>query len=386
MVPSKFENLLVKYFSGSIRKTELDDLNNWLENEEREQMEDFSSYVRINYAINSTMSRYNSERSRSELMKKIREDKRGLRFLKMRKWMGHAAMAIFLFGIGYLYLQGFFTPAADPASSSEAQITLRLGDGSLQTITAEGSNTISDAKGAVIGIQKGASLHYQATETPDIIRYNTLSVPYGKMFELVLSDKSKVFLNSGTSITFPVHFAKGDPREVFLDGEAYFEVSKDEKHPFIVNANNLKVRVLGTQFVVSSYPEDKDVSTVLVEGSVGLYRGGEEFIAHRASILQPGHRATWDKSQQDISIETVTTEKYTAWMNGRIVFSHLPFKEIVRKLERHYNVTITNRNKELGEEFFTASFDTENIEQVLQAFSKSYPFKYEITDKEIIIN
>jgi ferric-dicitrate binding protein FerR (iron transport regulator) len=138
--------------------------------------------------------------------------------------------------------------------------------------------------------------------------------------------------------------------------------------------------------VVSSYPEDKDVSTVLVEGSVGLYKGGEEFSANSASILRPGHRATWDKSQQDISIEAVSTEKYTAWMNGRIIFSHLPFKEIVRKLERHYNVTITNRNTELDEEFFTASFDTENIEQVLQAFSRSYPFKYEITDKEIFIN
>lgn len=386
MVPSKFENLLVKYFSGSVRKSELDDLNDWLENEGIEHMEDFSSYVRINYAISSIMNRYDSERSRSELLKKIREDKRGLRMLKVRKWMRYAAAAIFLCGIGYVYLQGAFSPAEDPSFESESQITLRLADGSVKILTPEGSNTISDAKGTVIGMLNGASLHYQDSENPKITRYNTLSVPYGKMFELILSDKSKVFLNSGTSITFPVQFAKGESREVFLEGEAYFEVSKDEKHPFIVNANNLKVRVLGTQFVVTSYAEDKDVSTVLVEGSVGLYKGGEEFSTQGATILSPGHRATWEKSQQEISIDTVATEKYTAWMNGRIIFSHLPFKEIIRKLERHYNATITNRNKELDEEFFTASFDTENIEQVLQAFSRSYPFKYEITNKEIIIN
>lgn len=173
---------------------------------------------------------------------------------------------------------------------------------------------------------------------------------------------------------------------MFLTGEAYFDVAEDKSTPFIVNTNELNIRVYGTKFVISSYVEDVNMNTVLLEGSVGLFKKGEDFNVENGSLLTPGHKATWNKMEKDIVMEEVDTSLYTDWMNGKIIFNHTPFKNILKKLERHYNISITNYNKELDEEFFTASFDSETIEEVFSAFNKSYEMNYKINEEEILIN
>src|SRR5690606_36367432 len=115
----------------------------------------------------------------------------------------------------------------------------------------------------------------------DKLAYNTLKIPFGKKFRLQLSDGTMVHINSGSTLKYPIKFIAGENRQVYLDGEAFFDVAKDKKHPFIVNADNLNVRVLGTHFNVSNYPEDAVTDVVLVEGSVGMYRSNEEFDASK---------------------------------------------------------------------------------------------------------
>src|SRR5690606_28947840 len=143
-------------------------------------------------------------------------------------------------------------------------------------------------------------------------------------------------LNAGTSLKYPVKFIKGKNREVYLTGEAFFEVAKDAAHTFIVNANGLNIRVLGTKFNVSAYPEDNTTNTVLVEGSVGLYQGGA-YDSEKATFLTPEHLASLDKTNKDITIENAETSLYTAWINGNIILRHVVFKNIIEKLERQYN-------------------------------------------------
>lgn len=170
----------------------------------------------------------------------------------------------------------------------------------------------------------------------------------------------------------------------FLNGEAFFDVAK-ESNPFIVNVNNLNIRVLGTQFNVSCYPEDTVINTVLVEGSVSLF-GDEVYNAETASILNPGFKASWNKTNDDISIDKVDTNIYTGWRKGKLIFKNLQFENIIKKLERHYNVSIVNDNKKLGEQYYNATFDIETIEQVLESFNESYEIKYTIENNKIIIN
>ncbi|HCO81937.1 MAG TPA: iron dicitrate transport regulator FecR, partial [Arenibacter sp.] len=218
------------------------------------------------------------------------------------------------------------------------------------------------------------------------ITYNTLTVPYGKRFDLLLSDGTQITLNSGTSLKYPVQFLKTKNRQVFLDGEAFFNVAKDSVNPFIVNTNGLNVRVLGTKFNLSSYPEDQYVNTTLLEGSVSVYNKQDTFDSSNASLLEPGFKAEWNKYNKQISVEEADIAMHTDWLNGKIILRHVPFKNIVKKLERHYNVDIVNNNPELDEEMFTASFDVESIDQVFKTFNVTYEMEYKINDRQIIIN
>ncbi|MFK5974340.1 MAG: FecR domain-containing protein [Flavobacteriaceae bacterium] len=266
-------------------------------------------------------------------------------------------------------------------------VILTLDDGTLKVMSENGHLNIISSKGMLIGAQNGNQLNYQNTEMSEELVYNTLSVPYGKQFDLLLSDGSQVKLNAGSSIRYPVRFIEREPRKVFLEGEAYFDIAKEEDHPFIVNANNINVQVLGTQFNISYYPEDKVISTVLVEGSVKLYTEGSGNAGREAIVLTPGYLAAWDKTTQEVSVKKVDTHIYTAWKDGTLLFKNSSFKNIRMKLERHFNITIDNSYTFLEDQMYTASFTTENLSEILEAFKEDTPFEFKIdTDKISITN
>jgi ferric-dicitrate binding protein FerR (iron transport regulator) len=262
-----------------------------------------------------------------------------------------------------------------------------MSDGSVKVIDEKGNFKIKDKDGNELGTQNGNAIVYNDKVKIEKLVYNTLTVPYGKRFALKLSDGTKVNLNAGTSLRYPVKFMKGQNRQVYVEnGEAYFNVTKDVKHPFIVSNNNVNVRVLGTQFNISSYPEDISVSTVLVEGSVSLYDNDGIYKSEKATLLKPGYLADWNKRNKSIKIEKADIEVHTAWINGRIILKHMKFGNIIKKLERHYDVKINNNNKSLEEELITATFDIETIEQVFEVIKELHPIKYIIKDKTITIN
>ena len=195
-----------------------------------------------------------------------------------------------------------------------------------------------------------------------------------------------MYLNAGSYIKYPVKFLKGQKRKVFLEGEAYFDVAKDKLHPFIVSIKDFNVKVLGTQFNLSFYPEDVAITTVLVEGSVKLYEENKKNISGSSTILLPNHKATWNLLKKEILLEKVDVNEYISWKNDEIVFTNLSFKQILIKLERSFNISIENEYKFLGNQLFSASFDKkDSIEDILKAFYENTPFKYKIENKKIII-
>lgn len=271
---------------------------------------------------------------------------------------------------------------------AEEEIVLKLSNGKTQIIKANGQSKIVDTKGKVIGAQKGTKINYQNTSktTSEELVFNELNVPYGKTFALVLSDGTEVHLNAGTVLKYPVKFLEGKNREVYLTGEAYFKVSKDKKHPFVVQSNDLNIRVLGTSFNVSSYSENKNIFTVLVEGAVRLYGKDETYSKEKSKLLTPGREAKWNKENRNIRIKKVNTSLYTSWIDGTLVIEKLKFHQIIKRLERHYNIKIINNNKELANQVFTATFRVENITEVLESFKTNFSFKYEIKGDIITIN
>lgn len=327
------------------------------------------------------------EQTRIAVLKKISstiksyENKQNIKSRKLN-FRTFAAVIIGLMITSYLYIQYVsHTNTSIPINA----ITLELEDGSIKIIDENSkTNSVINKKGNVLGTQIGKRLVYEKGKSKENMVYNKLTVPYGKRFEIELSDGTTAHLNAGTSIKYPVKFLKGMNRQVFITGEAYFKVTKDIAHPFIVNADKLNVKVLGTEFNVQAYPEDSTSEIVLVEGSVALYEDTQNL--KEKTILTPGHKASFTRSNNHITTTTVRTNIYTSWINGELVFRNMTFENILKKLERYYNLEITNHNTKLSKTILNASFGNETIDIILESLKENYGINYSISGNKITIN
>lgn len=360
-------------------------LNNECSIEEQQLLDTFldSYQSKKTTWLESILGREEIFKNQSWLIIESQIKKRKKRHL-FKSYMKYAAIIFAFLAIGYLFQQAFIFQSKIIIPNEK--ITIQLDNGNIEIINEKGSSTVIDKKGNIVGAQKGNQLIYNNEADIEELVYNTLTVPYGKRFEVLLSDGTKVNLNAGSSLKYPIKFIEGENRQVFLKGEAYFSVTKDINHPFVVNSNEINIRVLGTQFNVSSYPEDDDINTVLVEGLVSIYKEETTYNAESSNILTPGFKASWSKKQNKMSIEEADIEMNTAWLDGRIIFRHTSFNNIIKKLERQYNVEIINNNIELGNKQMAASFDIETIEEVFDVFNEYYGISYEIKENQIIIN
>lgn len=268
----------------------------------------------------------------------------------------------------------------------ENTITLIEENGSIKVMDENGNIKVHDGMGNIIAKQKGKSLVYIKGTTNNKLVYNTLTVPYGKTFEVALSDGTFVHLNSGSSLRYPVQFVKGMKRQVFVEGEAFFDVAKDSLHPFLVSADRLNVRVLGTQFNVSAYQEDEVTEVVLVEGSVSLFSTDNGNDPIKNTKLEPGYKASFEKQHEEITSTPVITDIYTSWRKGELAFRNMTLENILKKLERHYDVDIINTNEAVSKERFNANFGKQpNLTKVLEDLKRNYGIDYKIEHEKITI-
>ncbi|MCK0159198.1 FecR family protein [Allomuricauda sp. F6463D] len=292
-------------------------------------------------------------------------------------------LGVFSLSLSYLWISKVNSKGDDNIHVGDF-VTLDIG-GEIIAIDNHGSHSIELPTGAKVAVHNGDTLIYEVGEQISESIFNELHVPNGKIFTLVLSDGTEIKLNSGSNIRFPVKFPAVGNREVYIYGEAYFDVSKDSVHPFVVNSEDMAVKVLGTEFNFSTYNEQKKVATVLVEGSVSLRHGSS---LDEEVLLVPGEKGSWDREEQKIAVNKVDTNLYTSWTIGEIVIRDTPFSELMANLERVYNVKIQNTNKEITQRTFNARFNRniEDVEDVLEALKLIVPFDYEIYRENARIN
>ena len=405
MKVSKYiENLFQKYINNTLTNSEFNTLLEFFKNPESKESikEMFDKYwedLDISERGNKKNIEYESDILYSHILTQIEGNDKKKRFNKstVKYIFKIAASLIIILGSTtyYFYQSGYFSKnkvVSSPIDIDPNAITLTLSDGNIKVVSENEEENILDYQGNVIGTQKGGQISYSnitnKTKKPEEeLVYNELTVPYGKFFDLELSDGTLIKLNAGTSIKYPVKFIKGLERKVFLQGEAYFEVAKDKAHPFIVNTNDINVEVLGTAFNMSYYPEDTHINTVLVEGSVKLYKNVKLNELPTETFLTPGYKAAWNKTDKQMTVKKVDTQLYTAWKDGVLLFKKASYQNIVKKLERRYDVTIENRYPFLDTQVYTATFSSkeETIEDVLDAFKEDIPFIYTRTNNKIII-
>ena len=366
--------LIQKYLNANSSEMEETALLNWVEKDETNK-KIFIEQVKLWNYTNEETNQFNTNKAFITLKKKINQlpEKKQNPF-QINKYFKYAA--VFILGLlSFLW----FSNSGEPSKFNGEGIVEKTSDSEFSDkiilVKEDGSENIVP--------DKEEELSYLKENLPgEKLVYNSIIVPRGKIFKIILSDGTKVWLNADTKISFPQKFlATEDTRTVVLDGEAFFEVAHNKDQPFIVKSNDLEIEVLGTRFNVSSYASSDQISTTLVEGSVKINNSNDSI----GLILKPSYQAAFNKDTEKLEAFNVNTTDFTAWMDNKVLFRNEAFKDLILKFERAYNVIIINQIPELENERFTGEFDKESIEDIIKTFSSRLDFRYKIENKTITI-
>ncbi|HEY4788075.1 MAG TPA: FecR family protein [Bacteroidales bacterium] len=247
-----------------------------------------------------------------------------------------------------------------------------------------------------------------SSKKPSNPEYVYAYAPPSQKSQIILSDGTVVWLNSGTRMKYPTNYGE-KTRDVYLEGEAFFKVAKNPKKPFLVHASSITVKAIGTSFDVKCYASDKTIETILVEGRVQI---GKEASGDKTSgsvFLNPNEKAVFNKNNQEIQIakfekpksrvkeekkqqipviyEEKTLQSEISWKEQRLVFENEAFEDLSKRLERWYNVNIRIKDSSLLKNRYTGKFvNNEPLEQVLLVIGKTTPISYTIDKDNITID
>ncbi len=298
----------------------------------------------------------------------------------MKSMLPYAAAVVLLLGIGSLY---FLNNKQNPSSKSPTASISEpvLPGGNRATLLIDGGKSIDlDDKKEGIVMQDGKIRYTDGSQlaggNSDIAsKQYTVLTPKGGTYQLRLPDGTNIWLNADSRISYAADLARTDTREVRLEGEAYFEVAKDLRRPFVLTTAREQIRVLGTQFNVNSYSDETTGRTTLVEGSVGI---------NGNTILMPGQQAIVDRYGK-IRLATVNVSKVVAWKNGKFVFESAPLESVMKKIGRWYNVEPIYKGT-VSERTFSGTLSRfEDIQKLLDKISYTSDVRFKLEGRRVIV-
>lgn len=302
------------------------------------------------------------------------------------RYAGYAAAAVFLlFVISGVYftltqrtpLEGTYTNLKEIANRQD-QAILILDNGTQIDLNSAGSTGQIQLSASSSATNAGSKIDYTASASSGEDVYNTLLTPKGKEYTVILSDGTSVHLNSSSRLKYPVSF-RSDRREVTLEGEGYFSVTKDSKRPFIVNAKGLQIRQYGTVFNINTHPVTANVEVVLVEGSIGVNTPNSG-----QAMIKPSQLAEYNPDNSSLSVKHVDIESYISWHRGELVFEDKSLKEIMHTLSMWYGVDIIIDNKEIEKLHFTGKMTRyDKIDMILRSIENSADVKFSVVDNQV---
>jgi transmembrane sensor len=330
------------------------------------------------------------EDEKEQTKNRIKTSVKKLQRRKILIW-GSSVAAVLLVGIlsGIWYsqinssteLENFAQTLSQKKPGSDTRLILQ--DGQEVLISKEESAITYAQNGKNITIGTEQKINQQITDQKQ--SFNTVIVPYGKRTFITLSEGTKVWLNSGSKLVYPAVFAE-KKREVYIDGEAVFEVTHSESNPFYVKTRDFDVKVLGTVFNVCAYSDDKNSSAVLERGKVELSSTDKGIRSIVKLSILPGTRAEYSPDKQSFTQQKVNPLDYMSWHEGYLVFNSEKLINILKKINRYYNVEIQLTNLQLQNETFSGYLDLKNTPlQVLDVIAQTTPFNYEYQDEKIVI-
>ena len=262
-------------------------------------------------------------------------------------------------------------------SPGKQSATLTLANGKQIHLHETQNGRIAEESGIRISKTTDGQLIYEVSDkSQGEIEQNTLSTTKGETYRIKLPDGTQVWLNAASSLSYPVRFANQKNRTVTLTGEAYFEVAKDSKHPFIVQAAAQQVEVLGTHFNVNSYADETAVQTTLLEGRVQVSSHSQKL------LLAPGEQSTLT-ARGVLKSRPIDTAPVIAWTNNEFMFDGDDIESVMRKVARWYNVEVIYQSKKTTEKFGGGISRFDDVQKVLSLLEKTGAVHFRIDGKKI---
>ena len=300
------------------------------------------------------------------------------------KWLKYAAVFVLLITIGggiFYYYQLHYKNKFPFEMADESNLTkgrIVLPDGTVNEFETKETQIHQTASGEITINRDTLRVRNQNADKSDLAQVIT---PYGKRTRITLSDGTKIWLNAGSILSYPMHFS-GDSREVYLSGEAFFEVAKDKAKPFYVITNDLKIKVTGTRFNVTSYKNDSFTQAVLLE--VKIFASKNALFSKEIELV-PGERVVLDKGDRHLQKQKVNVEQYASWVEGYLIINDEPINEITKKLERYYDQKIVIERSSQNMRFTGKLNLADDLSKVLQNIAFSAAFTIEHKNDTYII-
>lgn len=374
--------LILGHWAGKLSEPEKKELDNWLAQSEKHRVyfQKWCNDERQNELL-SKIGCYAPGEGWQQVVRK-RNMRRNRRW-----WLVAAASVAILFG-GLAVYRYSKIPVSLPLASEETSIY--PGKRMARLITPSGEAVLLDTlrqteiqqmklhndQGRVV-IQAACG-----DANGDQPVYHCLEVPRGGEFSFLLPDSTTVFLNAESRLRFPDRFVPGSERIVYLSGEAYFDVKRDPRSPFLVCLEHSAVKVTGTSFNVKAYPDDTNEATTLISGTVSMGIGTTE----QWIVLKPGEQGYYDATRKTLSQQTVDVNYYTAWKDGVFAFYRQPLEEVMKTLGRWYLFDTHYQNEALKSILYTGKINRHaSIREVLHTFELMDELTFDIKGKEVIV-
>ena len=374
--------LIVKYLQGCISPEEKVMLDKWLE----ESSENREIYHRVQGRVNrEERQRIIRKLNKRAAWERVDRNTKKYRHPILRRCMKYAAtivLPLFMVGVGFYLIRDKeeIHPVAEMVKISPGvtKAELVLADGHKVVLGTETIDSLVSEEGVNI-VKDGNGVSYLGNKEEGDLAYNIMRVPRGGEFKVRLQDGTLVYMNSETELKYPVRFV-GKERRVYLSGEAYFEVQRDTTKPFIVVMNGNEVRVLGTEFNVRSYEDEKCQFTTLVAGKVLLTTHD-----HRCIELLPNEQGIVDP-QGDIRKEQVDVALYTAWKDGNFVFRKQSLEHIMEIVERWYDLKVTFEDEWCKQVSFSGNVERyDDFSKLAEMLEATGSVKFRIKNNEIYV-
>ena len=397
MQSDQIERFLQKFNCGTYTEAEHLQFIDWLKTATMEEVEAIAEAYKILNEGNMVKTLpsnnlvENIEKALDQYELGVQKKMRPGKLIQLHKyWKVAAAAVIIIFvlaGANFIFNIQFQQPIVKAATKhilkndaapggNKAILTLSNGAYIILDSAANGM-LIQQGNTKIMKLDSGQLAYNLSNEKPGEVFYNIISTPRGGQYQIVLPDGSKVWLNAASSLKFRTTFV-GVNREVELNGEAYFEVVKNNSMPFVVTVRQTKITVLGTHFNINAYSDEKSINTTLLEGSVKFNAGLQE------ELLHPGQQSQFNTKTTELTVQPVDVNQVVAWKNGFFEFDKTDLVTIMRQISRWYNVDISYQNIDNKSLFGGGISKKLNLSEVLHLLETN-GVHFKIEDKIVIV-